>query len=212
MFKRTLSTCGLVLFFCGCAGQANAAFYLRPELQIASMPGYGSDVGVGGALAWGGSFGREQRFEVGAEFSKIRYSGGSFDYRDMDGTGHLVTKKISSTCTITPIQAAFRYIFVTENKMVRPYLGISLGHSLVDFDGTNQNFVGHSGDCWIGSLSGGVSYQLDRRTSANLGYRYFFSDELGGGASNTYPKVAHFRYNAHVFSLAITHVFGGMRK
>ena len=201
----------MALFICIGALQASAAFYLRPEVQFGSLPGYNADIGVGGALAWGGAFGREQRFEVGIEFSRIRYEGGEFDYRDLEGIG-LVTKKISSTCTVTPIQATFRYIFVTDNTKVRPYLGFSLGHSVVDFDLPHKNFFGDSGDCWSGSLGGGVSYQLGRRTSVNFGYRYFFSDAYGELSSNSYSVITNFRPNAHVFSLAITHLLGRMRK
>lgn len=201
----------MILVLCTAAFRADAAFYLRPEVQFGSMPGYNSSIGVGGALAWGGAFGLEQRFEVGVEFSRIRYEGGKFDHRDLDG-GVLVTRKISSTCTVTPIQAAFRYIFVTDNKKVRPYLGISLGHSVVDFDLPHKNIFGDSGDCWSGSLGGGLSYQLGRRTSVNFGYRYFFSDAYGSRASNSYPVVTNFRPNAHVFSLAITHLLGRLRK
>jgi len=108
---------------------------------------------------------------------------------------------------VMPIQAVFRYIFVTDNKKVRPYLGISLGHCPVDFDLPYKTILGNSGDLWIGSLGGGVSYQVDRWASVNFGYRYYLSDALGDRHSNSYPEITNFRYNAHIFSLSINLFF-----
>jgi opacity protein-like surface antigen len=208
MIGRILSTCVLALLFCGCVVQVNAAFYLRPEVQFGILADGHSDtdMGVGGALSFGAAFGRKQRFELGGEFSRIKYKG-EFDFFSYRGVGmsNPEWKKVSNTCTVTPIQSVFRYTFITESEKLRPYLCLSLGYSWVRFDG--MGFVAlNSVRCFTGGLGGGVSYRLGRRTAVNLGYRYFYSEPLGNKAYYTV------RNNAHVFSISVNQLFGYLRK
>lgn len=206
MFKRILSTGVMALLFCSCVGQANAAFYLRPEVQFGFLSDGHSDtdMGVGGALSWGGAFGQDQRYEVGAEFSQISYKG-DFDYRYYNGVGtaNPARKKVSDKFSLTPIQAVFRYNFLTGNNKFRPYLGLSVGYSWVGFDRDTGSWKLDS--CLIGSCGGGMSYVLGRRTSVNFGYRYYFSNMIAVGGYEL-------RYNAHMFTIAVNQLLGRLRK
>jgi len=205
MTKRILIICALALLFGSCAIPANAIFYPRPGLQFGSLADAHSDtnITIGGAAGLGAMFGREQRFDVGAEISHFRYNG-KFQYRYLDEGGNLAWKKVSDTATVTPVQAVFRYAFITENKNIRPYLGLSLGFSDLKFNG------GPTPPIHIyltGSFGGGISYQLDRQTSVMLGYRYFFSE----GTESSNPRAYgyyRFQYNAHVLSISLNLLLG----
>lgn len=215
MTKRIFGVGAMVLVFCTAAFQADAAFYLRPELQISSLATSShadSDIAIGGGLAWGAVFGRDKRFDVGAEFSQVRYKA-DFDCLVYfgSGAGDTVRKKVPVISTVETRLATFRYSFGSKNEKVRPFLALALGHSTVSIpqpiEAYRPNSAGgslvSSGYCWTAALSGGVSYQLFRLTSVEMGYRYIFSDSVSL-SSYTYK----FRNNAHVITIAVAQRFG----
>lgn len=215
MTKRILGLGAMVFAFCATTFTADAAFYLRPEVQFSSLATSShadADMAVGGGLAWGGVFGRDQRFDVGVEITRTRYKG-DFDFRNYNAPGVQWTK-VPATCEVTPVQATFRYSFTTKNEKIRPYLGMAFGWSWVDIHNSTSSpgyaggSSGGSGSCWTGSLGGGVSYQLGRLTSIELGYRYVFSDSISAFDFWNPHFGCNFRYDAHVFTLALTQRFG----
>jgi hypothetical protein len=206
----------MVLVFCATNFTADAAFYLRPEVQFSSLATSShadSDVAVGGGLAWGGVFGRDQRFDVGVEITRTRYKG-DFDFPFFNTPGVVERRRVPTSCEVTPVQATFRYSFTTKNEKIRPYLCMAFGWSWVDISsptpspGYAGGSSGGSGSCWTGSLGGGASYQLGRLTSIEFGYRYVFSDSITTFHLWSPSYGCNFRYDAHVFTLALTQRFG----
>jgi len=211
MTKKILSTWALALFFCGGANQANAAFYLRPVVQVSALANNthaDADLGLGGGLAWGGVFGRNQRFDTGCEITSTRFKG---DFSvptawawDGPSQKEVAWKKIPATCQASSALATFRYSFTTKNEKIRPFFGMAAGFTHLRISSPVRG-VDHGG-CWTVGIGGGVSYQLGRLTSVDLGYRYVFSNLSGGDFLQAYGY--NFRYNANFLTLALTQRFG----
>jgi hypothetical protein len=216
MTKKILAAGAMLFVFCGVVYKVDAAFYVRPEVQFSSLATSShadSDIAVGGGLAWGGVFGRDQRFDVGVAITRTRYKG-DFDFPNNSAPRAAGWTKVHSTSEVTPIQATFRYSFSTKNEKLRPYIGVAFGYSWVDIPnpapspGYSGGDTESSGSCWTGSLGGGVSYRLGRLTSVEFGYRYVFSDSMTPAGFWSPNFSYNFRYNAHVFTLALTQRFG----
>lgn len=211
MINRISSACALVLFFSVCASQACAAFYLRPVVQVSALANNthaDADLGLGGGLAWGGVFGRNQRFDTGCEITSTRFKG---DFSvptawawDGPSQKEVAWKKIPATCQASSALATFRYSFTIKNEKLCPFLGLAAGFTQLRISSPVRST--DQGGCWTVGIGGGISYQLGRLTSVDVGYRYVFSNLSGGNFMESYGY--NFRYNANFLTLALTQRFG----
>jgi len=202
-----LPVLGLILAIVG--STARAEFYLRPVAQysvLTTSSGSDSAGALGGGLALGAAFGRERRFDVGAELLFSQYDGTANEptaYSNPTGSWFgsvpIAWKKVPASYNVTNALATFRYSFSEQNALVRPFIGCVLGFSSINIakTGTDQ-----SGVSVTGGLGGGASFRLGQRTRLDVGYRYVFSTETSAIMSNS-----DFHYNAHVLSVALDQRF-----
>jgi len=208
--KKTLAIVAGALAFAFGGGSVRAEFYLRPVAQYSILTGSGSDStgALGGGLSLGSAFGREHRFDVGAELLFTRYKGTyneptAVAYYGVPGSlssgTPIAWKKVSASYNVTNALAAFRYSFLEQNAPVRPFIGCVLGLSNINILKTGAE---DSGVSVTGGLGGGASFRLGQRTRLNVGYRYVFSSETSAIFTD-----ATFHYNAHVLSVSLDQRF-----
>ena len=197
----------VILVLAASSGHARAGFYLRPVAQFSKLAGEYSDtnIAVGGGLALGAAFGRDHRFEVGAEVTNTRYNSYYNEptaYQSWPvplSLTPIAWTRVPATYNVTPILVTFRYSFATQNENVRPFLGVAAGLNLVKISKSNLSDDGFS---FTAGLGGGVSYRLGRMTMIEISYRYVTSDDAGD-----WYGMYHFKYNAHTVSIALDQRF-----
>jgi len=205
--KRTVFTAIMgVQILIGCSLTARAEFFIRPLVHYSLMTDHDtvSAGAFGAGIAVGGAFGKEGRFEAGAEISRSRFNG---YYSETTYSGIYAnpvgysTQRYSATYTVTPVQATFRYTFATRRDALRPYVGVVAGFTHVDLDERGEET---SGDAFTGGIGTGVSYRIGQTTCLNAGYQYLHS-----GVTSRFLVATNieFHYDAHVFTLAIDQRF-----
>lgn len=199
--KKTLAIIVGVLMFAVGGDTVRAEFYLRPVAQYSILTDSTSDStgALGGGLSLGAAFGRERRFDIGAEVLFTRYNG---TYKEPIASAYgapVAWKNVSASYNVTNVLAAFRYSFSEQNAAIRPFIGFVLGLSNVNIMKTGTE---DSGVSVTGGLGGGASFRLGQRTRLDVGYRYVFSSETSAIFTNS-----DFHYNAHVLSVALDQRF-----
>lgn len=194
-----------MLVFCAAAFHAEAAFYLRPTGQVISFTddSIDTDVGYGGGVALGGAFGKEQRFEIGADLTTST-NGAELSRYEWVSPGHLVRHPIDGEIRTSTFLATFRYCFKARTDAFRPFLDLALGFSYLRFD---EGAESGDGTCWRAGLGGGVSCRLGRLTRVDLGYRYLLSDSVADFILVGSYGAGNFRPTAHIFTIALDQRF-----
>jgi opacity protein-like surface antigen len=166
-----------------------------------------SSSAAGFGLAIGAAMGNEHRFEVGAEATTTEFNGTYTltPNHSYTTTGELVPAgppMPGQPCSfaVTTVVATFRRWFGLSTDQVRPYVGIALGLTEVNFHpgarASNVDYYDEAGDTNITyGLGMGVRVKISRHFAVEASYRF-----LDAGGVFTH---ADFYSPAHVFSLAI---------
>lgn len=190
------------------AFRSEAAFYVRPALQFSSLTDShtDADIGIGGGIAVGAAMGRQQNFDVGAEYTSTRYKG-TFESQTYNYPSGWARQVAPVRCTTDTILGTFRYVFGAKDKNFRPFLGLAGGFSSVHITAPSANAQASTGTCWTAAVGGGVTYRVGRLTCIDFGYRYIFSDAIVPFGI-LYPNFSYkFRYNAHAITIALDQRF-----
>jgi len=198
----------VALMFLVCGSCVRAEFYLRPIAQYSILAGSGSDStgALGGGLSLGAAFGRERRFDIGAEILHTSYNGTYNEptaYSNQGGwfgNTPIAWTKVPASYHVTNVLAAFRYSYSDQNTPIRPFIGCVLGVTRVGISKTGIQDDG--GISFTGGFGGGASFRLGQRTRLDVGYRYVLSSETSALFSSS-----NFHYNAHVLSVALDQRF-----
>lgn len=207
---KLLRAGAIVLAFFAAAFQVEAAFYLRPTLQMVDFTDneIDTDVGYGGGVALGAAFGKKQQYEAGAEITVSRSDTHSYTYRDYSGA--VTTSPMHGKLEVDTCLATFRYSFNERDAAFRPYIDLLFGVSSVNPPVTDGMDV-DGGLALRGGAGGGISWKLGRLTHLQFGYRYLFSGEVGGqisfGANSRPTVVTDFRPTSHIVTLAVDQRF-----
>jgi len=166
-----------------------------------------SSSAAGFGLAVGAAMGKEHRFEVGAEASTSEFNGTYTltPNHSYTSTGVLVPAGptmpgLSCRFAVTTVVATFRRWFGLSADQVRPYVGIVLGLTEVDFHpgarDPNVTYYDKVGDTNITyGLGMGVRYKIGRHFALEANYRFL-------NAGGVFWR-DDFYSPAHVFSLAL---------
>ena len=178
--------------------KAHVRAYVRPAAQYVILVDKNiSDSGhFGGGFAAGAVFGERERFEVGAEISRLQFNG--YYKGKKDSTG-LPRDNGTAAFRVTPLLVTFRYYFTDKDVFIRPYVGAVLGYtqSEVTFLGVSNTAGGLSA-----GMSCGLSFALGQRLALDTGYRYINSSDAVDGWFLDFSG-NRFRYRAHILSLAL---------
>ena len=161
--RRLMSTIALAALMAGIATAANATegWYGRGDV------GYSVDGHVEGG---GSSFDFDDDWMVsggiGYGFSNGFRAEGELSYRKND-----LDVPTNNETTATSLMANLYYDFNRGGRW-QPYVGIGAGYTQVDIEGSDDD------SSWAWQAMAGIGYELNDRTTLDVGYRFFRADDL----------------------------------
>jgi opacity protein-like surface antigen len=186
-----------------------APFYAGDHIPAAAagVNNVVSSDSIGAGLAVGAAFGREQRFEVGAEVAETKFNGTYtlIPYGTYTSSGTYVPAgpPIAGQpfrLRVTSAVATFRRWFGRSTDELRPFLGAVVGFSEVTYypgarDPSVMYFDTVGDSSIIYGLGGGVRYRVGRNINIEASYRF-----VEGGGVFSHNK---FYSPAHIFSFGV---------